>query len=125
MAQTIAAAWAGRSCQGRRPDSARRVCGNHGVVRLSPNGRCDRPACCSVLLCSERPSSCASVRSDVASNDARDRSIDTGSRNTAGPELSRGSAEVAEEYRIAFAASIMAFVGASYTFSLQARDLDR
>lgn len=41
------------------------------------------------------------------------------------PELSRGSAEVAEGYRIAFAASIMAFVGASYTFSLQARDLDR
>jgi O-antigen/teichoic acid export membrane protein len=39
------------------------------------------------------------------------------------PILSRGNAGVATGYRIAFAASIMAFVGASYTFSLQARDL--
>jgi O-antigen/teichoic acid export membrane protein len=41
------------------------------------------------------------------------------------PLLSRGNAQVADGYRIAFAASIVAFVGASYTFSLQARDLHR
>jgi O-antigen/teichoic acid export membrane protein len=39
--------------------------------------------------------------------------------------LSRGNAEVATGYRIAFAASIVAFVGASYTSSLQARELRR
>lgn len=37
--------------------------------------------------------------------------------------LSRGNPEVAAGYRIAFGTSIVAFVGASYTFSLQARDL--
>ena len=41
------------------------------------------------------------------------------------PLLSRGNAQVADGYRIAFGASIVAFVGASYTFSLQARDLRR
>ena len=41
------------------------------------------------------------------------------------PVLSRGNPEVATGYRIAFGASIVAFVGASYTFSLQARDLRR
>ena len=41
------------------------------------------------------------------------------------PVLSRGNPEVATGYRIAFGASIVAFVGASYTFSLQARDLHR
>jgi len=41
------------------------------------------------------------------------------------PVLSRGNPEVADGYRIAFGASIAAFVGASYTFSLQARDLNR
>lgn len=39
------------------------------------------------------------------------------------PLLARGHAEVATAYRIAFGASILAFVGASYTFSLQARNL--
>ena len=39
--------------------------------------------------------------------------------------LSRGNTEVATGYRIAFGTSIVAFVGASYTFSLQARDLHR
>jgi O-antigen/teichoic acid export membrane protein len=39
--------------------------------------------------------------------------------------LSRGNPEVATGYRIAFGTSIVAFVGASYTFSLQARDLHR
>jgi len=39
------------------------------------------------------------------------------------PLLARGNAELAVAYRIAFATSIMAFVGASYTFSLQARNL--
>jgi O-antigen/teichoic acid export membrane protein len=39
--------------------------------------------------------------------------------------LSRGNSEVATGYRIAFATSVVAFVGASYTFSLQARDLPR
>ena len=41
------------------------------------------------------------------------------------PVLSRGNPEVATGYRIAFGASIVAFVAASYTFSLQARDLRR
>jgi O-antigen/teichoic acid export membrane protein len=41
------------------------------------------------------------------------------------PALSRGNPEVAVGYRIAFGASIVAFVGASYTFSLQATDLRR
>jgi O-antigen/teichoic acid export membrane protein len=41
------------------------------------------------------------------------------------PVLSRGNPDVATGYRIAFGASIVAFVGASYTFSLQARDLRR
>jgi O-antigen/teichoic acid export membrane protein len=41
------------------------------------------------------------------------------------PLLSHGNAQVATGYRLAFAASIVAFVGASYTFSLQARDLRR
>jgi O-antigen/teichoic acid export membrane protein len=41
------------------------------------------------------------------------------------PLLSRGSEQVATGYRIVFCASIVAFVGASYTFSLQARDLHR
>lgn len=39
--------------------------------------------------------------------------------------LSRGNPEVANGYRVAFGTSIVAFVGASYTFSLQARDLHR
>jgi O-antigen/teichoic acid export membrane protein len=39
------------------------------------------------------------------------------------PVLSRGNPAVAVGYRIAFGASIAAYVGASYTFSLQARDL--
>lgn len=41
------------------------------------------------------------------------------------PLLSRGNPGVTTGYRIAFATSIVAFVGASYTFSLQARDLHR
>ena len=41
------------------------------------------------------------------------------------PALSRDNPEVATGYRIAFGASIVAFVAASYTFSLQARDLHR
>lgn len=41
------------------------------------------------------------------------------------PLLAHGNAQVATGYRIAFAASIVAFVGASYSFSLQARDLRR
>jgi O-antigen/teichoic acid export membrane protein len=39
------------------------------------------------------------------------------------PVLSRGNPDVAAGYRIAFGTTIVAFVGASYTFSLQARDL--
>jgi O-antigen/teichoic acid export membrane protein len=41
------------------------------------------------------------------------------------PLLAHGNSEVARGYQIAFGASILAFVGASYTFSLQARDLRR
>jgi O-antigen/teichoic acid export membrane protein len=41
------------------------------------------------------------------------------------PVLSRGNPTVAAGYRIAFGTSIVAFVGASYTFSLLARDLHR
>ena len=39
------------------------------------------------------------------------------------PLLARGNAELTVAYRIAFAATIVAFVGASYTFSLQARNM--
>jgi O-antigen/teichoic acid export membrane protein len=39
------------------------------------------------------------------------------------PLLAHGNAGLATGYRIAFIASILAFVGASYTFSLQAADL--
>jgi O-antigen/teichoic acid export membrane protein len=39
------------------------------------------------------------------------------------PILARGDGGVATAYRIAFGASIVAFVGAGYTFSLQARNL--
>lgn len=39
------------------------------------------------------------------------------------PVLAHGHPEVTTGYRIAFGASIVAFVGASYTFSLQARNL--
>jgi O-antigen/teichoic acid export membrane protein len=39
------------------------------------------------------------------------------------PLLARGNAGLTVAYRIAFAASIVAFVGASYTFSLQATNL--
>jgi O-antigen/teichoic acid export membrane protein len=39
------------------------------------------------------------------------------------PLLAHGNAELTVAYRIAFAASIVAFVGASYTFSLQATNL--
>lgn len=39
------------------------------------------------------------------------------------PVLGHGNLNVVDGYRIAFSASILAFVGASYTFSLQARDL--
>jgi O-antigen/teichoic acid export membrane protein len=39
--------------------------------------------------------------------------------------LAHGNAVVTLGYRIAFGASIAAFIGASYTFSLQARDLHR
>ena len=39
------------------------------------------------------------------------------------PLLARGNAGLAVAYRIAFAASIVAFVGANYTFSLQAANL--
>ena len=41
------------------------------------------------------------------------------------PVLAHGVAAVSLGYRIAFGASIIAFLGASYTFSLQARDLRR
>jgi O-antigen/teichoic acid export membrane protein len=41
------------------------------------------------------------------------------------PVLAHGDAAVSIGYRIAFGTSIVAFVGASYTFSLQARDLRR
>jgi O-antigen/teichoic acid export membrane protein len=41
------------------------------------------------------------------------------------PLLAHGNAAVTLGYRIAFGASIAAFIGASYTFSLQARDLHR
>lgn len=39
------------------------------------------------------------------------------------PLLAHGNAELTVAYRIAFSASILAFIGASYTFSLQARNL--
>ena len=39
------------------------------------------------------------------------------------PLLARGNAGLEAAYRIVFATSILAFVGASYTFSLQARNL--
>jgi O-antigen/teichoic acid export membrane protein len=41
------------------------------------------------------------------------------------PLLAHGIAAVSLGYRIAFGTSIVAFVGASYTFSLQARDLSK
>jgi O-antigen/teichoic acid export membrane protein len=41
------------------------------------------------------------------------------------PLLAHGDAAMSVGYRIVFGTSIVAFVGASYTFSLQARDLDR
>ena len=41
------------------------------------------------------------------------------------PVLAHGNTSVTVGYRTAFGASIVAFVGASYTFSLQARDLHR
>ncbi len=41
------------------------------------------------------------------------------------PILAHGNYNVTIGYRIAFGASILAFVGASYTFSLQARDLNK
>jgi O-antigen/teichoic acid export membrane protein len=41
------------------------------------------------------------------------------------PLLAHGNVTLTRGYRIAFAASIAAFIGASYTFSLQARDLHR
>jgi O-antigen/teichoic acid export membrane protein len=41
------------------------------------------------------------------------------------PLLARGDPALTAGYRIAFATSIVAFVGACYTFSLQARDLHR
>jgi O-antigen/teichoic acid export membrane protein len=41
------------------------------------------------------------------------------------PILGRGNAQVVLGYRIAFGACVFAFVGASYTFSLQARDQSR
>jgi O-antigen/teichoic acid export membrane protein len=41
------------------------------------------------------------------------------------PILSHGNPAVTTGYRIAFATSILAFVGASYTYSLQARELHR
>ncbi|MGC1581976.1 MAG: oligosaccharide flippase family protein, partial [Candidatus Acidiferrales bacterium] len=41
------------------------------------------------------------------------------------PLLARGNAEVALGYRIAFGTSIIALVGSSYTYALQARDISR
>jgi O-antigen/teichoic acid export membrane protein len=41
------------------------------------------------------------------------------------PILAHGNPDVTTGYRITFACSIVAFVGASYTFSLQARDLNQ
>jgi O-antigen/teichoic acid export membrane protein len=41
------------------------------------------------------------------------------------PVLAHGNATETTDYRIAFGATLVAFVGASYTFSLQARDLRR
>jgi O-antigen/teichoic acid export membrane protein len=41
------------------------------------------------------------------------------------PVLGHGQTELVDGYRIVFATSILAFTGASYTFSLQARDLAR
>jgi O-antigen/teichoic acid export membrane protein len=61
---------------------------------------------------------------------ARSMMILTGAVALAGgaliaPVLGHGRPEVVMGYRIAFCASILAFVGAGYTFSLQARDLPR
>src|SRR6202012_2500725 len=41
------------------------------------------------------------------------------------PLLAHGNPGLTEAYRIAFASSVIAFVGASYTFALQARDTRR
>lgn len=41
------------------------------------------------------------------------------------PVLSHGEPRLTDAYRIVFAGSVIAFVGASYTFSLQARNLER
>jgi O-antigen/teichoic acid export membrane protein len=43
----------------------------------------------------------------------------------AAPLLAHGNPGLTEAYRIAFASSVIAFVGASYTFALQARDTRR
>src|SRR3984957_15053201 len=44
---------------------------------------------------------------------------------SAAPLLAHGNPGLTEAYRIAFASSIIAFVGSSYTFALQARDTRR
>ena len=41
------------------------------------------------------------------------------------PELAHGNSSVEIAYRIAFGASVVTFVAASFTFALQARDLSR
>ena len=59
---------------------------------------------------------------------SRSMMLVTGTATLAGgilvaPLLARGNAGLTVAYRIAFAAAIVAFVGASYTFALQARNL--
>ena len=51
--------------------------------------------------------------------------VAVGSGMVIAPLLARGDPTVASAYRIAFGATIVAFVAASYTFSLQARDIRR
>ena len=110
-----------RTCPGA--GNARRIRRGHGVVRGCPHHRRHGPARGAVLLRCARSRQCPRLCRDVAGDDAGDRYAALAGGILLAPLLARGNAGLTVAYRIAFGTSIVAFVGASYTFSLQARNL--
>ena len=119
-------AWRRHRGPGGRAHRTRRVRRRHLLVRRAAAGRRGGPDGRGVLLRRPRPAARPRLRRHLPDDDAGHR---RGSRSSAA-SLRRlpsrtGTPGFASAYRIAFAGSVIAFVGASYTFSLQARSIRR
>ncbi len=115
----------GRHCRRTRSGAgnAMRIRCGHGVVRGGNRGRRHGPARGVLLPVAHDP---GNARGYVATS--RAMMLVTGTAALAAgillaPILARGNTGLTAAYRIAFAASIVAFVGASCTSSLEAKNL--